>query len=327
MEILKRPRRLRYNKILRESVRETRISISSLIYPVFVKEGRNIKEEIASMPGQYRISPDKLPALCDTLLERGVNKIIIFGIPEKKDEAGSGAYSPDGVVQQAVRIIKQSRGEMYCITDLCMCEYTNHGHCGILKCGDVDNDLTLDFLASIALSQAAAGADMIAPSDMMDGRVRAIRMALDSYSYQRIPIMAYSAKYASAFYGPFRSAADSAPVSGDRKTYQMDYHNKKEARKEVLLDIKEGADIVMVKPALSYLDVIQDVSRLSSVPVAAYSVSGEYSMIKAAAAVQFVDEAAIVCETAASIFRAGAAMLISYFTPELALYIKEGRIG
>lgn len=327
MELIKRPRRLRYSKILREAVRETRIYASSLIYPVFVKEGLNIREEIPSMPGQYRWSPDTLPALYESLLERGVNKIIIFGIPEKKDEEGSGAYSPDGIVQQALRLTKQRYGEMYCIADLCMCEYTSHGHCGILRNGDVDNDKTLESLAKIAVSQAAAGADMIAPSDMQDGRVRAIRLALDAQGCHHIPIMAYSAKYASAFYGPFRGAADSAPLSGDRKSYQMDYHNKKEARKEVLADIEEGADIVMVKPALSYLDVIQTVSQMVDVPVAAYSVSGEYSMIKAAAAAQFIDEAAIVCETAVSIFRAGADMLISYFAPELARYIKESRIG
>ncbi|MDR2795990.1 MAG: porphobilinogen synthase [Spirochaetaceae bacterium] len=318
MEILKRPRRLRYNRTLREAVRETRISASSLIYPVFIKEGRGIKAEICSMPGQYHWSPDRLPELYDRLLETGVNKIIMFGIPSTKDEEGSGAYSGDGVIQQALRLTKQRyREAVYCVTDLCMCEYTSHGHCGILRGGDVDNDKTLESLARIALSQAAAGADMIAPSDMMDGRVRAIRLALDARDFQHIPIMAYSAKYASAFYGPFRSAADSAPATGDRKSYQMDYHNKKEARKEALADIEEGADIVMVKPALSYLDVIQTVSRLVDVPVAAYSVSGEYAMIKAAAAAGLIDEAAIVYETAVSVFRAGADILISYFAPEL----------
>jgi porphobilinogen synthase len=325
MEMLKRPRRLRYSAALREAVRETRISASSLIYPVFVREGRNIRAEIASMPGQYHWSPDTLPALYDSLLERGVNRIILFGVPEKKDEAGSGAYSPDGIVQQALRVTKQRYAEVYCIADLCLCEYTSHGHCGVLRDGDVDNDATLDVLARVAVSQAAAGADMIAPSDMMDGRVRAIRLALDARSFERVPIMAYSAKYASAFYGPFRVAAASAPASGDRKSYQMDWYNKKEALKEALADIEEGADIVMVKPALSYLDVIQTVSQAVAVPVAAYSVSGEYSMIKAAS--RLMDEAAVVCETAVAIFRAGAGLLITYFAPELAGYIKQGRIG
>jgi porphobilinogen synthase len=317
MEIVKRPRRLRYSKTLREAVRETRFSTSSLIYPIFIKEGSGIKAEIPSMPGQYRWSVDRLPELYDSLLETGLNRVIMFGIPSKKDEAGSGAYAEDGVVQEALRLTKQRYGEMYAVTDLCMCEYTSHGHCGILDGGDVDNDRTLESLAAAAVSQARAGSDMIAPSDMMDGRVRAIRTALDAQGFERVPIMAYSAKYASAFYGPFRSAADSAPSSGDRKSYQMDYHNKKEARKEALADIEEGADIVMVKPALSYLDVIQTVSQLVDVPVAAYSVSGEYAMIKSAAAAGLIDEAAIVYETAISVFRAGADILISYFAPEL----------
>jgi porphobilinogen synthase len=327
MEIIKRPRRLRYNKALREAVRETRISASSLIYPVFVKEGRGLKEEIPSMPGQNRWSPDRLPELYDDLLEGGLNKVLIFGIPEKKDAEGSGSHTPDGIAQQALSLTKACYKEIYCVADLCMCEYTSHGHCGMFKDGDVDNDKTLEVLAKIAVSQAAVGADMIAPSDMMDGRVRAIRLALDAEGYTHIPIMSYSAKYASAFYGPFRSAADSAPQSGDRKSYQMDYHNKREARKEVLTDIEEGADIVMVKPALAYLDVIQSVSQMVDVPVAAYSVSGEYSMIKAASASGFIDEAAIIRETAAAVFRAGADMLISYFAPELALYIKNHEIG
>jgi porphobilinogen synthase len=308
---------LRYSKTLREALRETRFSASNLIYPVFIKEGVNIKAEIASMPGQYHWSPDRLPELYDSLLETGVRRVLMFGIPAKKDEAGSGAYAENGVVQEALRLTKRRYHEIYTVTDLCMCEYTSHGHCGILVGGDVDNDKTLESLAAIAVSQAEAGADMIAPSDMMDGRVRAIRLALDARGFERVPIMAYSAKYASAFYGPFRSAAGSAPSSGDRKSYQMDYHNRKEARKEVLADIEEGADIVMVKPALSYLDVIQTVSQLVDVPVAAYSVSGEYAMIKSAAASGLIDEAAIVYETAISIFRAGADILISYFAPEL----------
>ncbi|MDR3356255.1 MAG: porphobilinogen synthase [Spirochaetaceae bacterium] len=319
MEMIKRPRRLRYSKTLREAVRETRLSAGSLIYPVFVKEGVNIKTGIDSMPGQYHWSPDRLPELYDSLLEKGLDKVLLFGIPAAKDAAGSGAYREDGIVQQALRLSKKRYGELYCVTDLCMCEYTSHGHCGILdpSGADVDNDKTLASLAAIAVSQAEAGADMIAPSDMMDGRVGKIRVSLDAAGFERVPIMAYSAKYASAFYGPFRSAADSAPARGDRKSYQMDFHNKKEARKEVLADIEEGADIVMVKPALSYLDVIQTVSQLVDVPVAAYSVSGEYAMIKAAAARGLIEETAIVYETAVSIFRAGANILITYFAPEL----------
>jgi porphobilinogen synthase len=326
MEIVRRPRRLRYSGILREAVRETHLSASSLIYPVFVREAESLKAEIASMPGQYHWSPDRLPELYDSLLGSEVNKVIMFGIPSRKDEAGSGAYSEDGIVQRALRLTRERYGEIYSIADLCMCEYTSHGHCGVFDGTDVDNDRTLKSLAAIAVSQAEAGADMIAPSDMMDGRVRAIRLALDGRGFQRIPIMAYSAKYASAFYGPFRSAADSAPATGDRKSYQMDYHNVKEARKEVLLDIEEGADIVMVKPALSYLDVIQTVSNLVDVPVAAYSVSGEYAMIKSAAAAGLIDEAAIVYETAVSVFRAGASLLITYFAQELAQQLTTLRV-
>lgn len=308
-------------------VRETRMDKSSLIYPVFIKEGQGIEEEISSMEGQYRYSIDKLLYKLDEMGQIGVEKVLLFGIPEEKNECGTGAYEENGIVQQALRTIKKHFPNMYAITDLCMCEYTSHGHCGILKGNDVDNDKTLEYLAKIALSHADAGADMIAPSDMMDGRIGAIRNILDEHLYEQVPIMSYAAKYASAFYGPFREAADSAPAFGDRKTYQMDYHNQKEAIKEVLIDIEEGADIVMVKPALSYLDVISEVSKRVSVPVAAYSVSGEYAMVKAAKKAGYVDEDSIICEMAASTYRAGANIYITYFAKELAKFMEEGRIG
>jgi porphobilinogen synthase len=308
-------------------VRETRISKEALIYPVFVQEGSNIEDEIPSMEGQYRYSVDRLGAIFDRLLEAGVNRVIFFGLPAEKDQVGSGAFRPDGVIQTALGYARERFPEIYRVTDLCMCEYTSHGHCGILRGDEVDNDATLEYLARIAVSQVKAGSQMVAPSDMMDGRVKAIRGALDGKGLVNIPIMSYSTKYSSSFYGPFREAARSAPAFGDRKTYQMDYHNSKEGLREALRDIDEGADIVMVKPALAYLDVINEVSRAVKVPLAAYSVSGEYSMIKAAARAGYIDEESMVCETAASIFRAGADILISYFAMELARWIREGRIG
>jgi porphobilinogen synthase len=308
-------------------VRETRISTEALIYPVFVQEGDNIEDEIPSMEGQYRYSVDRLGVIFDRLLEAGVTRVMFFGLPAEKDEVGSGAFRPDGIIQTALGYARDRFPELYRITDLCMCEYTSHGHCGILRDRDVDNDATLEYLARIAVSQAEAGAQMVAPSDMMDGRVKAIRGALDARGESTIPIMSYSTKYSSSFYGPFREAARSAPAFGDRKTYQMDYHNKKEGVREALQDLEEGADIVMVKPALAYLDVINEVSRAVNAPLAAYSVSGEYSMIKAASQAGYIDEASMVCETAVSIFRAGADILITYFAMELARWIKEGRIG
>jgi porphobilinogen synthase len=308
-------------------VRETRISESSLIYPLFVREGTNITEEIGSMPGQYRYSVDRLPVIIEKLLNSGVDKIMLFGIPDRKDDIASGAYQDDGIVQKALLKLKKEYPSMYCITDVCLCEYTSHGHCGMLRGHEVDNDSTLPLLAKAALSHVQAGADMVAPSDMMDGRVRAIRTLLDQQGFTDSPIMCYAVKYSSSFYGPFRDAAGSAPSFGDRKGYQMDYHNKKEALKEAFLDLEEGADILMVKPALSYMDVIQTVSAATNVPLAAYSVSGEYSMIKAAAQAGYIDEAALVCETAASVFRAGADLLITYYAPEIAGFISEGRIG
>ena len=327
MDITQRPRRLRNNAVLRKMVRETRVDCSSLVYPIFIKEGVGIEEEIRSMEGQFRYSIDRLPYKIEELAKGGIDKVLLFGIPEEKDECGSSAFNENGIIQKALRSIKENFPQMYCITDVCMCEYTSHGHCGILKGDTVDNDRTLEYLAKIALSHAQAGADLIAPSDMMDGRISAIRRMLDSNHFEDIPIMSYAVKYASAFYGPFREAAGSAPAFGDRKTYQMDYHNKREAIKEALLDIEEGADMIMVKPALSYHDVISEVSNSVRVPVAAYSVSGEYAMVKAAAKAGFIQESDIICEMAAGAYRAGANIYITYFANELAKYIGEGRIG
>ena len=305
MEMNIRPRRLRTGVTLRKMVRETRMDKSSLIYPMFIKEGAGIQEEIPTMPGQYRYSIDRMPYALEKLLKAGVGSVMFFGIPDHKDACGSGAYAEDGIVQKAFREAKKQFPDLYCIGDVCMCEYTTHGHCGILRGEYVDNDKTLDYLAKIALSQVQAGADMVAPSDMMDGRVGAIRSILDENGYLETPVMSYAVKYASAFYGPFRDAAGSAPAFGDRKSYQMDYHNSREAVKEALLDVEEGADIIMVKPAMSYLDILSKVKDEIHLPVAAYSVSGEYAMIKAAASLGYVDEAAIICETAASAYRAG----------------------
>lgn len=327
MEIIERPRRLRRNQVIRDLVRETRISKKSLIYPLFVKEGEHIIEEIPSMEGQYRYSIDRLPKELEHIINSGIHCILLFGIPEKKDAYGSNAWQENGVVQNALRMIKREFPDLYCITDVCMCEYTSHGHCGILDGEFVDNDKTLEVLSKTALSHVQAGADMIAPSDMMDGRVLAIRKELDSYGYINVPIMSYAIKYSSAFYGPFRDAAGSTPAFGDRKSYQMDFHNKKEAVKEAVLDIEQGADILMVKPAFSYLDILQTISSTFSVPTAAYSVSGEYAMIKAAAHAGLLEEAAVVCEMAAGTFRAGADILITYYAKELAGWIDEGRIG
>ena len=304
MEMIHRARRLRRSPVLRKMVRETRMDKSSLIYPMFVMEGSNIKQEIPTMPGQYRYSVDRLPEALEEVAEAGVPSVMLFGIPEHKDACGSGAWAEDGIVQKAFRKAKETVPELYLIGDVCMCEYTSHGHCGILDGEYVDNDKTLEYLAKIALSQVQAGADMVAPSDMMDGRVAAIRRMLDENGYCTTPIMSYAAKYASGFYGPFRDAADSAPAFGDRKTYQMDYHNRKEAMKEVFSDLDEGADIIMIKPALSYLDIIRETAAAIDVPVAAYSVSGEYSLIKAAGKLGYIEEEKLICETAASIYRA-----------------------
>lgn len=327
MEMIKRPRRLRENSVIRKMVRETRLDKSSLVYPIFVMEGEGITEEIPSMPGQYRYSIDTFIVKLEELLAHGVSSVMIFGIPDQKDEIGSGAYDSNGIVQRALRAAKKAVPDMYYITDVCMCEYTSHGHCGVLNGNDVDNDPTLELLAKTALSHAEAGADMVAPSDMMDGRVLAIRRKLDENGYSRVPIMSYAVKYASAFYGPFRDAADSAPKFGDRKTYQMDFHNVREGIKEALTDVEEGADIVMVKPAMSFLDVLTKVHDVVNVPVACYSVSGEYAMVKAAAQNGWIDEDRIVGEMAVSAFRAGAQIYITYYAERIARLIDEGVIG
>ena len=327
MDMIKRPRRLRGGANIRKMVRETRMDKSSLIYPLFVIDGENIQEEIPSMEGQYRYSVDRLPYELERLSKAGVSNVMLFGIPAHKDEVGSQAYDPDGIVQRALRESKKRFPDLYYITDVCMCEYTSHGHCGVLCGHDVDNDATLELLAKTALSHVEAGADMVAPSDMMDGRVMAIRQLLDKNGHKEIPIMSYAVKFASAFYGPFRDAADSAPAFGDRKTYQMDPHNGREAIKEALLDVEEGADIIMVKPAMSFLDLVTNVKAATNVPVAAYSVSGEYAMVKAAAKMGWIDEEQIMCEMAVSAYRAGAQIYLTYYAKELAKCMDEGRIG
>lgn len=326
MSLTDRPRRLRSNPVIRGMVQETRVSADTLIYPLFVVEGENIKEEISSMPGQYRYSIDRIGEELDRICDSGVKSILLFGIPKHKDACGSSAWAEDGVVQKALIYIKKNYPGLYCITDVCMCEYTSHGHCGILDGKTVDNDKTLEVLSKTALSHAKAGADMVAPSDMMDGRIQAIRNTLDGNGFVNTPIMSYAVKYASSFYGPFREAAGSAPEFGDRKGYQMDYHNRREAIREAALDCKEGADILMVKPALAFLDIVRDIREGFDKPLAAYSVSGEYAMIKAASAAGYIDEAAIVCESTVSVYRAGADMLITYYAKEIAKYIKEGRM-
>ena len=327
MDMTIRPRRLRGNDTLRRMVRETRMDKSSLIYPMFVKEGNDIREEIPSMDGQYRYSVDCMGFELERLLNAGVKNVMFFGIPDQKDEVGSGAYNENGIVQRALREAKEKFPELYYITDVCLCEYTSHGHCGMLCGHEVENDSTLDLLAKTALSHVQAGADMVAPSDMMDGRVLAIRNMLDKNGHKETPIMSYAVKYASAFYGPFREAADSAPAFGDRKSYQMDPHNSREGVKEALLDVDEGADIIMVKPAMSYLDMITKVKEVTNVPVAAYSVSGEYAMVKAAAQKGWIDEERIMCEMAVSTYRAGAQIYLTYYAKELAKCMDEGRIG
>ena len=327
MDLTVRPRRLRSSETLRRMVRETRLSPASLIYPMFVMDGQDKVEEIPSLPGQYRYTVDRMEEKLSQLSNAGVSQVMLFGIPERKDEVASQAYDPEGIVQRALRSAKKSCPDMFLITDVCMCEYTSHGHCGVLCGHDVDNDRTLELLARTALSHVRAGADMVAPSDMMDGRVAAIRMTLDHEGYINTPIMSYSVKYASSFYGPFRDAAGSAPSFGDRKSYQMDYHNRREALKEALLDVQEGADILMVKPAMSYLDLVREVKDSTHLPLAVYSVSGEYAMVKAAAEKGWIDEEKIFCEMAVSAFRAGADLYITYYAEELARFIREGRIG
>ncbi|MBI2859934.1 MAG: porphobilinogen synthase [Chloroflexi bacterium] len=318
-----RLRRLRRTAPLRALVRETTLDAGDLIYPLFVEEGVDIKQEIASMPGISRFSPDKLSGEAEEIARLGIPGVILFGIPQHKDESGSSAFDPQGVVQQAVRAIKSAAPDLLVFTDVCLCEYTSHGHCGIVHGQSVDNDRTLPLLGRMAVSHAEAGADVVAPSDMMDGRVRAIREALDGAGFQHIPILSYAAKFASAFYGPFREAADSTPQFGDRRSYQMDPPNGREALREVALDLAEGADMVMVKPALAYLDVIRRVRDEFNCPLAAYNVSGEYAMIKAAAQQGCLDERATVLETLIAIRRAGADFILSYHAKDVARWLKQ----
>jgi porphobilinogen synthase len=327
MELIERPRRLRRSEEARRLCRETRLSPDSLIYPIFVDEALHGTHPIDSMEGQYHYGLDCVTKAVEDCLAHGIRHGILFGLPAHKDAQGTSAWAEDGVVQKALRIIKAAYPEFYLITDVCLCEYTDHGHCGLLHGHEVDNDSTLELLGKIALSHAQAGADMVAPSAMMDGQVGAIRQMLDQNGYKDLPIMAYSAKYASAFYEPFRSAAGSAPAFGDRRGYQMDPHNRKEALRECELDAAQGADILMVKPALSYLDVIRSCADTFDLPLCAYSVSGEYAMIKAAADAGRIDEHRVMCETALAVFRAGADMLITYYAKELSDAIRSGEIG
>ena len=315
-----RPRRLRQSALLRSFVQETRLSSKNFVYPLFVCPGKGVKQEISSMPGNYHFSVDRVVEECREVAALGIPAVILFGLPEAKDEAGSGAYADDGIVQRAIRAIKGEVPNLLVITDVCLCEYTSHGHCGLIAPGteEVDNDSSLDLLARSAVSHVRAGADIVAPSDMMDGRVAAIRKALDTGGFSQTPILAYAAKYASVFYGPFREAAESAPQFGDRRAYQMDPANVREAMREVALDIEEGADIVMVKPAMPYLDVIARVRQEFRLPVAAYQVSGEYSMIRAAERLGWLDGERAMMESLTSIRRAGAEMILTYFAKDAA---------
>jgi len=317
-----RLRRLRRTEPLRSLVRENRVDVDDFIYPMFVAEGRGIKQEITSMPGIFRYSPDQLSREIEEVASLKIPAVLLFGIPEDKDETGSSAYHPEGVIQQAILAIKKSAPEMLVITDVCLCEYTSHGHCGIVADGQVDNDRTLPLLAKMAISHVEAGADIVAPSDMMDGRVKAVREVLDEKGFQHIPILSYAAKYASAYYGPFREAAESTPQFGDRRAYQMDPPNVREALREVEQDIAEGADIIMVKPALAYLDVIRQVRDNFNYPLAAYNVSGEYAMVKAAAQRGWLDEQNVVLETLTAIKRAGADIILTYHAKDAARWLR-----
>ena len=317
-----RLRRLRRSAPLRALIRENRVDVGDLIYPMFIAEGRGLKQEITSMPGIFRYSPDQLSREIEEVASLRIPAVLLFGIPEDKDETGSSAYRPEGVIPQAIRAIKKSAPEMLVITDVCLCEYTSHGHCGIVTDGQVDNDRTLPLLAKMAISHVAAGADIVAPSDMMDGRVKAVREVLDEKGFQHIPILSYAAKYASAYYGPFREAAGSVPQFGDRRAYQMDPPNVREALREVEQDIAEGADIIMVKPALAYLDVIRQVRDTFNYPLAAYNVSGEYAMVKAAAQRGWLDEQSVVLETLTAIKRAGADIILTYHAKDAARWLR-----
>jgi len=319
-----RLRRLRRTPALRALVRETHLSVDDLIYPLFVVEGDNIKEEVPSMPGVYHVSLDRLDEEVGEAVDLGLKAVILFGVPDHKDEVGSAAYAEDGIVQRATRRIKEQYPDLVVIADTCLCQYTSHGHCGVVENGEVLNDPSLELLVKTAVSQAAAGADVIAPSNMMDGFVYAIRKGLDEAGYTHVPILSYAVKYASAFYGPFRDAAHSAPQFGDRKTYQMDPANAREALREARADVEQGADLLMVKPALAYLDIIRLLKEHFDLPVAAYNVSGEYSMIKAAAANGWIDERAVVMELLTGIKRAGADLILTYFAKDVARWLREG---
>lgn len=321
--MFRRGRRLRANSAIRSLVRENSLSVDDFIYPVFVVEGKDIKREISSLKGNYHWSVDRLEELVDELNESKIKSVILFGIPEHKDCVGSEAYNENGIVQKAIRRLRELSPELYIITDVCMCEYTDHGHCGILNDHDVNNDKTLVYLGEIALSHAKAGADMVAPSDMMDGRIAYIRNVLDENGYENLPIMSYAAKYSSAFYGPFREAAGSAPSFGDRKSYQMDPANSREAMAEMEADLNEGADIIMVKPAMSYLDIVREARDKINVPICVYNVSGEYAMVKNAGEAGLINEKLVALEMLLSMKRAGAKMIITYYALEAAKWLKE----
>lgn len=322
---MKRLRRLRQNEVMRDLVRETRLNVKDFIYPIFVIDGENIKTPVNSMPNVYQYSIDRLSEILDEVKESKISGVMLFGIPkpEDKDEYGTQAYDENGITQRAVRYIKKNYPEILCIVDVCLCEYTSHGHCGVVENGEILNDETLPLLCKMAVSLVEAGADMVAPSDMMDGRVSAIRDALDNAGYKNTPIMAYSAKFASAYYGPFRDAAQSAPCFGDRRSYQMDFTNPKEALREIEADIEENADIVMVKPALAYLDILKEASSNYNMPFAVYNVSGEYSMVKAAAMQGWIDEKRIVTENLIAMKRAGANIIITYHALDMAKWLNE----
>jgi len=319
-----RARRIRGREVFRRMVRETVLSVNDLIYPMFATFGRCVRKEVSSMPGIFQQSVDNILAEAREVRELGIPAVLLFGIPEIKDAVGSSAFQEQGVVQEAVRALKKEFPDLAVITDVCMCEYTDHGHCGVIKDGDVDNDATLELLCREALSHARAGADMVAPSDMMDGRVRAIRETLDSNGFYQVPVMSYAVKYASGYYGPFREAAESAPQFGDRRSYQMDPANRLEAIREAAMDVEEGADIIMVKPGLPYLDIVREVRNEFNLPVAVYNVSGEYSMVKAAARNGWIDEDRVVLETMTAFKRAGADLIITYHAKDVARLLKKG---
>jgi len=320
---MNRTRRLRTTGGIRSLVRENQLKVDDLIYPIFIEEGKGIKKEIESMPGIFRFSLDILPEELNTIKELGIRAVILFGIPDSKDEIGSETWNDQGIIQKSIRFIKKHYPEIYVITDVCFCEYTSHGHCGIIHNNDVDNDATLKNLSKQAISHARAGADMVAPSGMMDGMIRTLRESLDKEGFYQLPIMSYAVKYSSSYYGPFRDAADSAPSFGDRRTYQMDPANRREAFREADFDKEEGADILMVKPALSYLDIIRDLRNNYNIPIACYNVSGEYAMIKAAGEKGWIDEQKVMMESLLSMKRAGADLIITYFAKEVARLLRE----